>query len=257
MLDPGEKCDPMSSTKLCPMTCENKDPCIRSTLTGSAAQCSAECTQTRITMLTPGDKCCPNGATSATDSDCPASCGNGKLDAGEMCDPQCTSSPCPTSCNEKKECMKGTLTGSAGMCNATCMYSPVTEVADGDGCCPGNATILTDDDCKPKCGDGVLTAGESCDGHCPTSCDDADSCTIDEMSGDPEHCNVRCTSLELPASNVSFNGCCPKDGDATTDLDCEGVCGNGVVELLEQCDPGASDQELTCDSRCFWIEQSN
>ena len=75
------------------------------------------------------------------------------------------------------------------------------------------------------------------------------------MSGSPATCNVRCDIVELPITGRTFDGCCPPSADATQDVDCDGVCGNAIVELKEQCDPDAPGEELgvTCDDRCFRI----
>jgi hypothetical protein len=37
----------------------------------------------------------------------------------------------------------------------------------------------------------------------------------------------------------NVDGCCPAGADAVSDLDCDPVCGNGIVESGEECDGGS------------------
>jgi cysteine-rich repeat protein len=96
--------------------------------------------------------------------------------------------------------------------------------------------------CHFTCGNGVVDSdvGELCDteiasgaGACPSSCDDGLACTDDVLSS--SGCAAVClhSSITAPANG---DGCCPTGADATTDTDCAGVCGNGVVEPGEVCD---------------------
>ncbi len=64
-IDPGETCDGD-----CPTSCDDEDPCTDDLLTGSAANCTAECFFSPITVCDSGDGCCPDGCDQATDSDC-------------------------------------------------------------------------------------------------------------------------------------------------------------------------------------------
>jgi len=89
VLDPLESCDPPSS---CPTSCDDGDACTSDQATGSAANCSAGCAHTAVTALMAGDGCCPMGADSTGDADCPPLCGNGVVEAGESCDDGNTSS---------------------------------------------------------------------------------------------------------------------------------------------------------------------
>jgi cysteine-rich repeat protein len=123
----------------------------------------------------------------------------------------------------------------------------------GDGCSAS---------CSLECGDGTVTGSELCDtaiastatGGCPTSCDDADACTTDSLTG--SDCAAECVhgTISLP---VDGDGCCPSGADATTDDDCGVVCGDGTVEGTETCDtaitagdPGACptgcDDSIAC-----------
>jgi len=156
-VDPGETCDPPSS---CPTTCDDSDSCTMDTLTGSAANCNADCSNAPISECHDGDGCCAPGCDTSVDSDCSDTCGNGVLDPGETCDPP---GSCPTTCDDGDACTVGTLVGSAATCDATCTTAPVSACADDDGCCPDGCDPATDNDCTTpsakKGGCGCQTNG--------------------------------------------------------------------------------------------------
>ena len=178
-LDPGEQCDkaiPAGQKGACPKSakdCDDKVACTDDFPTGS--ECGVTCAHTQKTKAKDGDGCCPPGATSTTDKDCPVACGNGVLEAGETCDPGIKSGPgkCKTAadCDDKDTCTKDTLGGTA--CNPKCdntamKADPVTK----DGCCPKGLIQDQDADCPPKCGPDKgkncvdLCKGVTCpDGH--------------------------------------------------------------------------------------------
>lgn len=108
---------------------------------------------------------------------------------------------------------------------------------------------------EDTCGDGLLQPNETCDpmlpkdspGSCPTTCDDDEACTLDELTGSPDECNVACRStvIEVCANN---DGCCPSACSAETDTDCDdtAVCGDGILAPAESCDPGITSGEGAC-----------
>jgi hypothetical protein len=88
--------------------------------------------------------------------------------------------------------------------------------------------------------------GETCDpkSSCPTSCDDKNACTVDQMTGSSATCNVACTHTAITTCGAA-DGCCLAKCNANTDPDCSPTCGNGAVEKGETCDPPAS-----CPTNC-------
>lgn len=97
-----------------------------------------------------------------------ASCGDGVLQAPELCDtaiPAGQLGACPSSCDDGDSCTVDTMMGSG--CQASCAHDPVP-AQDGDGCCPAGAGTNTDNDCKPLYQDGTpktICAGPN---HMPT-----------------------------------------------------------------------------------------
>lgn len=175
----AEKCDTGITAGMpgaCPTSCPQEVACAPRTLSGSG--CQAECMVVPVSC-TSGDECCPPDCTSAIDSDCSASCGNGQVDPdqGETCEPD-TETPCPSpdDCDDGMACTDDVFMGSEGNCNAECVSMEITQAANGDGCCPDSPDVHAnnDDDCEPECGNGVREGDEECDGG--MGCDD--SCVL-------------------------------------------------------------------------------
>ena len=94
-----------------------------------------------------------------------ATCNNGKLDAGETCDPP---GSCPTSCAATGDaCRPNVLTGSAAGCTAACVVQPITACANGDGCCPMGCDATTDNDCVAGAGGNEIMGGCAVGGPSP------------------------------------------------------------------------------------------
>ena len=253
LIDKGEKCDtliPQGQPGACPKTCKDSDPCTKDLLSGNL--CTRVCTHSPITSAVNNDGCCPPGATSATDSDCPGVCGNGVVDKGEKCDTLISAgSPgaCPTSCSDGDPCTKDLLIGTK--CNKECSYPAITQAVSGDGCCPPGSSSLTDSDCPSICGNGILDKGEKCDpgikagpGKCKTlaDCKDNDPCTPDGLTG--SGCDVRCKTRQPDPDLINKDGCCPKGKTYLDDADCPRPCGpdrqKDCIDLCKgmKCPPG-------------------
>lgn len=69
------------------------------------------------------------------------------------------------------------------------------------------------------CGDGVIDAGETCDGNCPTSCGDAGVCATGTLTGSPNACTAVCMYEAITAC-VNADGCCPFGCSNANDSDC-------------------------------------
>jgi hypothetical protein len=93
------------------------------------------------------------------------------------------------------------------------------------------------------CGNGVIDPGETCDGNCPTACDDGNACTVDTMTGSAANCNVVCSHQPITQCHAG-DGCCPAGCSHDYDADCSATCGNGTVEPGETCD---GDCPTSCD----------
>lgn len=130
---------------------------------------------------------------------------------------------------------------------------------DEDRCAGADDKADRDDDgvpdsCDPmRCGNGSLDVGETCDpssgdAPCPESCP-AQACEAGVLRGSPQACNVECatTPITTPADG---DRCCPAGADATSDSDCQPICGNRVREPGEAC-----DGEDLCNVDCSWTRE--
>jgi cysteine-rich repeat protein len=153
--------------------------CTSDVLTGGGT-CAATCSHPAITAPTSGDGCCPGGATIGTDTDCPIVCGDAIVSSGESCDTGIAAGTgsCPSTCTDGIACTSDVLVGTA--CTAMCTHPAITTPTNGDGCCPTGATIGNDSDCAARCGDGVITAPETCDDGGTASGDGCSAtCTVE------------------------------------------------------------------------------
>ena len=248
-----EECDTMIPQGL-PGACDSPESCRTGgckpeQLEGTA--CKTRCMEYPVQSAIAGDDCCPDGTDSSTDPDCTvATCGNGVVEMGELCDGDCPVDP--AACPRSNDCQTATIVGDAASCSAVCAMSQIDVCMTGDGCCgTSDCNNTNDGECSPGCGNGVVeeALGELCeptsaDGPCP-SCDDGDPCTDDITTGTPENCNVRCNHTPVTRT-VNGDMCCPSGrGNANNDSDCPAICGNGLIERGEFCDglcPTAASQ---------------
>jgi len=136
-----------------------------------------------------------------------ARCGDGGKETGAGLGEPCV----------EVDCLDG-LVCYQDVCRQAC--SPSQPCPSGDERCQDGACVPV----SASCGDGVVDPPlETCDGNCPTTCDDADACTSDVMTGSASACNVRCTSTPVTAC-AGGDGCCPDGCDASGDGDCPEEC---------------------------------
>lgn len=261
VVEAGESCDTEIAPGVlgaCPGAddCDDGDPCTADTLEG--AGCAARCQHGPITSPLDGDGCCPASGDANNDLDCPAVCGNGVYEPGvESCDIAIATGggACPGSslaCSDGNACTADAIEGVG--CQAGCGHGAVTTCVSGDGCCVAGCTSVQDTDCSATCGNGVVDAGETCDtaipsgpGQCPTiaSCDDGIACTAEAVQSSGT-CNAQCVNNPI-TSCTDGDGCCPGGCNANNDNTCAPVCGNGVVETGELCDPALPG---SCPTTC-------
>ena len=134
-----------------------------------------------------------------------------------------------------------------------------------------------------QCGNGVVNAGEQCDGNagaCPGACgidcqcpgcgndavDPGEQCDGSDDSACPGQCqgNCQCTPATCGNNTKEFGEACDGSDDAACPGSCQpnctcgAVCGNNVVEGSEQCDgagstacpPSACQPDCTCGPFC-------
>lgn len=151
VVDAQETCDTAiagNAPGACPSACDDAVACTADTLKNGGT-CTAACVHDPISTCTPGDGCCPAGCTYATDTDCSQTCGDGKVDANELCDTAILPGmpgACPESCGDGIACTSDTLLN-AGTCSAQCAFANIVACVDGDGCCPLGCS--NDSECNP------------------------------------------------------------------------------------------------------------
>ena len=233
--------------------------------------------------LQPGDGCSTNCMSDET-------CGNGITDtaAGEVCDDgnQRDCDTCSADCKHEitgcgdgvlcgdEVCDDGNTTGGDG-CRADCMGTEVCGdglLDTGEACedtteegidagCPEASPdcVLECGGCTPRCGDGVVGAGETCDVN-PSGTDINCSDQTPVCSADCRSCVVDCSD------NICGDGKkCP--GEACDDgnlTDCDACsadclhritgCGDGVLCGDEICDDGNTTGGDGCRADCMGTE---
>jgi hypothetical protein len=257
-LEPGESCDtglPPEHPNACPLPggCDDEDACTEDDLI-SAGTCAAICAHRLIQAAAPGDGCCPLGADSDDDPDCPVVCGNGHVEpeGGETCDRGYRASDeegCPETCPDDGDpCTTEALVGSG--CQVRCVHTRIEQSVGGDGCCLPGVGRAVDSDCAAVCGNGAVEPGEFCDRGIPTgmpgACLDAcvnpggPSCLVPRLDGSAEACTARCAQDVNQLCSSKADGCCPPGCTVGADPDCSATCGNGALEAGETCDTAIS-----------------
>ncbi len=231
-----------------------------------------------------------NGRSDCADSACAAQCqpvcGNGKREAGEICDDGnaasgdgCDANCSLTSCGNgirtmNEGCDDGNTTSGDG-CDINCMVTGCGNGAQSgnERCDDGNTTSGDgcDNNCTVTgCGNGVHTPGEGCDDGNPTDGDGCDvNCTVTACGngivtdgeacddGDPvdgDGCDVNCTVTACGNGIVTHGEVCDDgnlvDGDLCDSNCTPTACGNGIVTGTEACDDGNATSGDGCDANC-------
>jgi hypothetical protein len=127
------------------------------------------------------------------------------------------------------------------VCGTSC------EAEKSDGCCPVGCNGASDIDCAAQCGNAVLEKGEQCDPptSCPAACPNR-GCTRFTLQGSAGECTAICLEAGLESACKPDDGCCPPGCTVGDDNDCSIMCGNGVKEGSETCDPLSS-----CPTACL------
>lgn len=174
------------------------------------------------------------------------SCGDGVVGEDEECDiaiARGKPGACPDGCSGGQGCERNVLEGSR--CRAHCVVIALTEPESGDGCCPDNTDYFDDHDCLPRCGNGHLEPGETCDPTetCPSeaACKSSDACIIAKWQGAADSCDARCEMRRI-GSCVSGDGCCPAGCNHDQDDDCS-ACPEGQTCPMTQAEAQTPEQQ--------------
>ena len=208
--------------------------------------------------LAPSSSSGPSPTTSG-----PSFCGDGVIDAGEVCDDGAANTPndwqltqaCAAGCagysnycgdgttNGAEVCDDGVDNGNAYTnkphCNAGCTAVVVDFCTDG--VCQSHENLMTcPQHCTSSCGDGKLQAGEVCDEG------------MDTMTCDGDCSKPSCGDGYL---NTAANEACDDGNQVDTDAcrqDCtNAACGDGVLQAgVEVCDDGNQTDDDACSNLC-------
>jgi len=214
-------------------------------------------------------------------------CGNGVVEAGEVCDDgtqngmagKCDAD-CSGSCGDMvvsgtEVCDDGPQNGMAGACYADCSGSCGDMTVSGtEACDDGNA--IDTDDCvacaAAKCGDGFVWSGkEACDDGNAVDTDDCVVCAAakcgdgavwagmeacdDGNAVDTDDC-VGCAAAKCGDGFVWSGKETCDDGmmngmPGMCHTDCSGKCGDGVVNgMEEECDDANAVDDDGCSNTC-------
>jgi len=209
---------------------------------------------------------CKGAGSNASDGGDLEMCGNGTLDATEVCDDGNTTSGdgCSADCTSDESCGNQVLDTTVGeVCDDG-------NAVDGDGC---SADCRSDETCGNHIIDHVT--GETCDDGnsvpadgCSANCQSNESCgngitdpgeDCDTLNMATATCDPDCTAATCGdgVRNMAANEACD-DGNTANNDSCVGCqlsrCGDGFVRTQgaspEQCDDGNTNNNDACKNNC-------
>lgn len=199
----------------------------------------------------------------------PEECDDANPTPGDGCENDCTYSCVSSDVN--RNCTPADPCDGQGTCNDTNhTCTPGTPLPDDtlcgsgsgnfDYCKMGDCTtpVCPNNDLEPgeTCDDGNMNNGDGCDNDCTYSCVNAST-----DCGTPPACQMwtcstgnTCQAVADPSKNTMS---CGTNGETCQNGACTGgVCGNGIVEVGEECDFGTGSNgpntgcETTCNFSC-------
>lgn len=202
------------------------------------------------------------------------SCGNGRIDCGEVCDdgddlPGAPTDECSGDCagdckaffpvcgNDVTECAEQDDDGNTTDCDGVSSSCEIEACGNGVRECDEECDDAANPDCNValcrlqpvNCGNNVLDPGEECDDDNTDDCDGCSHLCTDEGCGNGiiETCPVGSPVASEQCDD--FNTDC-LDGCSPTCL--AEVCGNGIRDCGEPCDQGAQNGQP--GSTCIAVE---
>ncbi len=229
----------------CVLSCETSNKCLVVTLEGSNETCDARCSKPmEIRECKDGDGCCAEECNFQNDDDCSSSCGDGIVDATELCEPTSSDKPCSITCVDADPCTTDIRTGTPDSCNVACAHTPMPRLGpescdDGDPC-TRDTRIESATVCATECRNAPINRTG------PTACDDGDPCTRDTLNASPTTCTNECDHQPMARSGPSQ---CNDDDPCTRDMrvesatECSAEC---KYEMMPRTGPSECDDGDPC-----------
>ena len=238
---PADGCEPIS----CVRSCATADDCDDGNVCNGVESCEGSVC---VRGTPPFNPACTTstGAEGSCDGDfcVPEGCGNGRIDEGEECDDENSTTgdgcepDCTLSCHEDSDCQDGDRCNGEELCSASegCVRRPAPACNATDAC---EAAM-----CDPRTGCRVVRIDADGDGHAPSAlgacgrdCDDTDP-AIHE--GATERCNAIDDDCDgVIDEDVGTVSCHPDtDGDGFGDPALateECLCPAGTVTTARDC----------------------
>src|SRR5579862_1485338 len=99
-----------------------------------------------------------------------------------------------------------------------------------------------------ECDDGNTVSGDGCDANCQVECH-ADCAVGRPMVPRCDSCVASICAADAYCCNVQWDAICVGETTSICGIPCP-VCGNGVLEVGEQCDDGNTVDGDGCDAAC-------